>query len=116
MAYQREWEYRPSEPGLVDRVGGAPFGRGHARGASNVLIGRHDERAFAAVDHHHTTGSGDSASHHVHSGTGDSLLVIRAGQHSPAEIDAKLQMMDALLDRTPERVWERLRAEGPHQR
>lgn len=45
--------------------------------------------------------------------TGDSLLVIRSGRHAPVEIEAKLHMMDALLDRVPERVWDRLRsAEG----
>ena len=191
MAYQREWEYRPDDPALVDRFDGAPFGRGRARRATNVLIGRHDGRPFTAFDYHHTTGSGDSASHHVHSVlalnlgvqapplavgpttmvgrwmdsltgrdieigdpafdafftvhspapefavdvllsdvrvvmqqhpniawriAGDSLLVIRAGEHSPAEIDAKLHMMDALLDRIPERVWDRLRAEWRHER
>jgi hypothetical protein len=191
LAYQREWEYRPDDPALVDRFDGAPFGRGHARRAGNVLIGRHDGRPFTAFDYHHTTGSGDSASHHVHSVlalnlgqqapslavgpttvvgrwvdsltgrdveigdpafdayftvhspapefaadvllsdvravmqqhpdvawriAGDSLLVIRAGEHSPPEIDAKLHMMDALLDRIPERVWERLRAAWPDER
>lgn len=191
LAHQREWEYRPSDPALVDRFDGAPFGRGRARQAVNVLVGRHDGRPFTAFDHHHTTGSGDSSSRHTHSVlaldlgvhapslavgptttmrrwvdsltgrdieigdpafdafftvhspapdfavdvllsdvrevmqhhpdvawriTGDSLLVIRPGEHSPAEVDAKLHLMDALLDRIPERVWERLRADGPHQR
>ncbi|TQK70934.1 hypothetical protein [Nocardioides sp. SLBN-35] len=186
LAWAREWEYRPNDPGLVDRFTGAPFGSGHSRQAVNVLIGRHDGRPFTAFDYHHTTGSGDSTSRHVHSVlainlgvqapplsvgpttmvgrwisslsgsdieigdpafdayftvrspvrdfavdvllsdvrevmqhhpnvawriTGDSLLVIRAGEHTPAEVDAKLHLMDALLDRIPERVWERLRGE-----
>jgi hypothetical protein len=42
--------------------------------------------------------------------TGDSLLVVSPGRHAPAEVDAKLEMMEALLDRIPERVWERLLA------
>ncbi|TNM39584.1 hypothetical protein FHP29_11930 [Nocardioides albidus] len=45
--------------------------------------------------------------------TGDSLLVIRSGRHVPADIDARLHMMDALLDRVPDRVWDRLRGEQP---
>ncbi len=45
--------------------------------------------------------------------TGDSLLVIRDGHHGPGEVEAKLRMMDALLDRVPARVWDRLRGEAP---
>ncbi|WP_408895421.1 hypothetical protein ACJ5H2_10995 [Nocardioides sp. R1-1] len=188
LAHAREWEYRPSDPALVDRFRGAPFGSGRSRRAVNVLLGHHDGRPFTAFDYHHTTGSGDSSSSHVHSVlalnlgvhapdlavgpttmlrrwvdsltgrdivigdpafdaaftvhspapefavdlllsdvrevlrhhpgvawriTGDSLLVIRSGQHSPAEIDAKLHLMDALLDRVPGHVWDRLRGEQP---
>jgi len=188
FAHDREWEYRPFEPGLVDRFRGAPFGRGHARQAANVLLGRYDGRPFTAFDYHHTTGSGDSSTRHVHSVvalslgvqaphlavgptttlrrwvdsltgrdieigdpafdaaftihspapdfaadvllsdvrdvmrahpglswriTGDSLLMIRSGAHAPAEIDGRLAVMGALLDRIPERVWERLRGEAP---
>lgn len=39
---------------------------------------------------------------------GDSLLVIRPGGHTPADVDATLQAMGALLDRVPEHVWHRL--------
>lgn len=188
LAHAREWEYRPSDPALVDRFTGAPFGSGRSRRATNVLLGHHDGRPFTAFDYHHTTGSGDSSSSQVHSVlalnlgvhapdlavgpttmlrrwvdsltgrdivigdpafdaaftvhspapefavdvllsqvrevmqhhpgvawriTGDSLLVIRSGQHSPAEIDAKLHLMDALLDRIPAHVWDRLRGEQP---
>lgn len=40
--------------------------------------------------------------------TGDSLLVIRSGGFSPADVDGLLGAMGALLDRVPARVWERL--------
>ena len=42
--------------------------------------------------------------------TGDSMLVVSPGRPAPAEVDARLEMMDALLDRIPERVWARLLA------
>ena len=44
---------------------------------------------------------------------GDSMLVIRSGQHSPQEIEAKLHFMDAVLDRIPEHVRSRLLGEPP---
>ncbi|KAA1429211.1 hypothetical protein [Nocardioides antri] len=44
---------------------------------------------------------------------GDSMLVIREGQHSPQEIEAKLHFMDAVLDRIPEHVRARLIGEQP---
>lgn len=44
---------------------------------------------------------------------GDSMLVVRAGQHSPQEIEAKLHFMDAVLDRLPEHVRSRLLGERP---
>lgn len=40
---------------------------------------------------------------------GDSLLMFRRGEHDPAEIDAVLAAMKALLDRVPPHVWDRLR-------
>ncbi len=188
LAHQREWEYRADDPGLVHRFAGAPFGRGHARRATNVLLGAHDGRSFTAFDYTFTTGSGDDSRHHSHSVvalnlgvhapelavgptttvrrwvdsltgrdieigdpafdayytvhspspefaadvllsdvrevmqhhpdlawriTGDSLLVIRSGQHGPGEVDAKLHVMDAILDRVPALVWDRLRGEQP---
>lgn len=42
--------------------------------------------------------------------TGDSLLVIRPGGYSPADVDGLLGAMSALLDRVPARVWQRLDA------
>ncbi len=44
---------------------------------------------------------------------GDSMLVIRSGQHTPQEIEAKLHFMDAVLDRIPEHVRSRLLGEPP---
>lgn len=44
---------------------------------------------------------------------GESMLVIRGGQHSPQEIEAKLHFMDAVLDRIPEHVRSRLLGEPP---
>lgn len=64
-AQAREWEYRPQDPALVSRFGGAPFGRGHDRQAVNVLLGRYDGRAFTAFDYHHVTGSGDDRRSHT---------------------------------------------------
>ena len=44
---------------------------------------------------------------------GDSMLVIRSGQHAPQEIEDKLAFMDAVLDRIPEHVRTRLLGEPP---
>ena len=40
---------------------------------------------------------------------GDSLVMFRRGRHTPAEIDAVLGSMKAILDRVPPVVWDRLR-------
>jgi hypothetical protein len=40
---------------------------------------------------------------------GDSLVMFRRGKHTPAEIDAVLASMKAILDRVPPGVWDRLR-------
>ncbi|MCD4535165.1 DUF3137 domain-containing protein [Nocardioides sp. cx-169] len=42
---------------------------------------------------------------------GDSMLVVRAGDHEPHEVDATLAVMDAILDRVPEHVWRTLRGQ-----
>jgi hypothetical protein len=189
-AAHREWEYAAADASLVDRFTGAPFDRGYARTASNVLRGRHDGRAFVAFDfsHRDTSGVGDDRRTHtyqfsvvaLHLGVrtpglsvaptgffgrlvnavtgrdipigvpafdqaftvtspapdfardvlqpgvlevqqhhpdlawrldGDSMLVIRNGQHAPQEIEGKLHFMDAVLDRIPAHVWNRLRGE-----
>lgn len=41
----------------------------------------------------------------------DSLLVFRSGSHSLPEIDAKLAVMDQIIDLVPEVVWRRLRGQ-----
>jgi len=40
---------------------------------------------------------------------GDSMLVVSRGRQQPEEIDAKLVMMDAVVDQVPEFVWRQLR-------
>lgn len=191
-AASREWEYAATDGSLVRRFGGAPFGRGHSRTASNVLRGRHDGRAFVAFDYSYRDSTGISDQHRtqtygfsvvalhlgvptpglsvaptgtlgrlvnavtgrdipvgvpefdraftvtspapefardvLHPGIlevqqhhldlawrfdGDSLLVIRNGRHAPHEIEGKLHFMDAVLDRIPAHVWDRLRGESP---
>jgi hypothetical protein len=41
----------------------------------------------------------------------DSMLVIRNGRHSIEEVDAKIHLMDAIIDRIPEFVWKELRGQ-----
>ena len=41
----------------------------------------------------------------------DSMLVIRSGQHQPAEVDATLAVMDAVLDEVPDFVWRQLKGQ-----
>jgi hypothetical protein len=41
----------------------------------------------------------------------DSLLAIRSGNHTVAEIDAKLAALDAILDNVPEFVWKEVRGQ-----
>jgi len=186
-AAQREWTFVASDPALVDRFPGAPFGQGNDRSATNVLLGRHDGRHFVAFDYDYTTPSNKksitSTTHHPYSVLalglglttpglavgptdlfgklinsvtgrdvevgkpdfdrkftvtspsrefaldvlnpdvvevlmhhrdlawrleGESMLIIRSGQHSIEEIEAKLHFMDAVIDRLPEHVRSRL--------
>jgi hypothetical protein len=39
----------------------------------------------------------------------DSMLVVRNGHHSIEEVDAKLAVMDAIIDKIPEFVWKEVR-------
>ncbi|WP_183093000.1 hypothetical protein [Nocardioides stalactiti] len=191
-AVQREWGFVPSDPTLVGRFAGPPFGRGQGQAANNVFRGRHEGREFLAFDHEFTTTSGSgksrSTKHHFYSVVvltlglptpglsvvptttfgwlvnavtgrdvevgdllfdqtftvsspsadfardllgpdvvqvalhhpelawrfeGGAMLVIREGQHSPQEVEAKLHFMDAVLDRVPEHVRARLLQEPP---
>lgn len=81
-AAQREWEYARSDPSLVTRFRGAPFGRGSSRQATNVLRGRHDRRPFVAFDYRYTTSShsGDTTSSTNHS---YSVIALHLGLTAP---------------------------------
>lgn len=186
-AASREWRFTLDGTGLESRFEGDPFGRGHARHATNVVEGRYDGRAFLAFDYTYTTGSGDDSTRHrcsvmtMHLGCvtpmlqvspqgaigrffsglfgtdflvgdegfddayrvrtdtpqfaldvlhpsmramlagyqdrawrfqGDSLLMFRAGTHSPQEVDAVLAAMKAIIDQVPAPVWARLRGDA----
>lgn len=190
FAAARGWSYRESDPSLVDRFHGRPFGTGSGRSAINCLYGQHDGRALVAFDYRYTTssGTGDHRSSTTHTyavvalnlgvrlptlavspegavgrffgrltnrdlqlgseafdhaftvtcdaprfatdvlhpemqqlllqwpGLGwrfevDSMVVVNSGSHAPVQVDATLAVMDAILDRVPEQVWDRLRGE-----
>ncbi|MEZ0580700.1 hypothetical protein [Nocardioides sp. MH1] len=49
-ARRREWEYRASDPTLLDRFHGPPFTYGHGNKAENVLLGQYGGRPFVAFD------------------------------------------------------------------
>lgn len=59
-AAARGWTYVAEDPALVGRFSQAPFGRGFARRARNVLLGDHDGRSTVAFDYAYSqrTGSG----------------------------------------------------------
>jgi Protein of unknown function (DUF3137) len=42
----------------------------------------------------------------------DSMLVIAGGQRTPPQIDATIEVMDAITERIPEFVWLRLKGQG----
>jgi hypothetical protein len=42
----------------------------------------------------------------------DSMLVIAQGKRDPAQIEATIEVMDAITDLVPEFVWLRLKGEG----
>jgi hypothetical protein len=80
-ATQREWEYRPTDPTLVHRFDGPPFGRGSSRKATNVFLGRHDGRPFVAFDYGYVTrssGKNNSTQHHHYS-----VVALSLGLHTP---------------------------------
>ena len=57
-AVSRGWRYEASQPLLVDRFDGPPFGLGHGRSASNAVYGQHDGRDFVSFDYEYKTTSG----------------------------------------------------------
>jgi hypothetical protein len=42
----------------------------------------------------------------------DSMLVVARGKRTPAQIEATIQVMDAITDLVPEFVWMRLKGQG----
>ena len=60
-AATRGWRYLERDDSLVHRFSGAPFGRGHDRRATNVLLGVWDGRPMVAFDYQYdeTTGTGE---------------------------------------------------------
>lgn len=64
FAQSRGWTYARSDRRWVTHFRGAPFGRGHARNAENVLTGLHEGRQMVAFDYRYdeTTGTGENRS------------------------------------------------------
>ena len=58
FAASRGWTYVTTDPGLVTRFDGAPFGRGFGRRAFNAIHGQHDGRPFVSFDYLYKTRSG----------------------------------------------------------
>lgn len=57
-AASRGWRYEATQPLLVDRFAGPPFGVGHGRSAGNAVYGQHDGRDFVSFDYEYKTTSG----------------------------------------------------------
>lgn len=68
FAASRGWTVRESDPSLVTRFSGSPFGTGDSRRATNCLYGSHDGRHVVAFDYQYetTSGSGDDRSTTTH--------------------------------------------------
>ena len=68
FAAARGWVYKKSDPSLVTRFNGNPFGTGDSRRATNCLYGAHAERQMVAFDYQYTTssGSGDNRTTTTH--------------------------------------------------
>jgi len=68
FAAARGWVYKKSDPSLVTRFNGNPFGTGDSRRATNCLYGAHAERQMVAFDYQYTTtsGSGDNRDTDTH--------------------------------------------------
>lgn len=56
------WTYVGSDPSLVDRWQGAPFGVGRSRRASEVMVGTWGDRPAVSFTYSYVTGSGKSQS------------------------------------------------------
>lgn len=66
LAAARGWTYVDEDPRWVDGFAGAPFGLGHRRSATHVIMGSYDDRPFVAFDYtYHTTETSHDAQGHT---------------------------------------------------
>lgn len=56
------WTYVGTDPSLVDRWAGAPFGTGQSRRASDVMVGRWGDRPVVSFTYSFVTGAGNRRS------------------------------------------------------
>ncbi|MBZ5736236.1 DUF3137 domain-containing protein [Nocardioides sp. TRM66260-LWL] len=82
FATARGWSLADSDPSLVHRFSGEPFGRGFGRRTRHVLRGTHAGRPFVVFDYVHKTrdGSGENARTVTHR---HCLTVIELGVRTP---------------------------------
>lgn len=65
LCAERGWSYHEYYPDLADRWDWEPFGTGHRRSATGVVIGRFDDFNFADFQYGWQTARGESKSLHV---------------------------------------------------
>jgi len=87
LAAELGLEYYPDDPwDLEDKYAMFElFGRGHSRGASNVICGEVDGRAVVAFDYRYTTGSGKNQSTHSCQALVMGLPIVAAGLRMRSE-------------------------------
>ena len=87
LAAELGFEYYPDDPwNLEDKYAMFElFGRGHSRGASNVICGEVDGRAVVAFDYRYTTGSGKNESTHSCQALVMGLPIVAAGLRMRSE-------------------------------
>ena len=87
LAADLGFEYYPDDPwNLEDKYAMFElFGRGHSRGASNVICGEIDGRAVVAFDYRYTTGSGKNQSTHSCQALVMGLPIVAAGLRMRSE-------------------------------
>jgi hypothetical protein len=56
------WTFVGADPSFVDRWRGAPFGVGHTRRATEVMVGRYGERPVVSFTYSYRTGGGKNQS------------------------------------------------------
>ena len=83
----RGWTFADEEPLLVDRFGGAPFGLGFGRRATNVVYGKHDSRDFVAFDYSYKTRSGSGKDRRTHTHRYSVLGLSMAADLPPLRVD-----------------------------